>query len=324
MKKNNVVTIRIELCHVKPTVWRQVRVPLDFSLGDLHEVIQIAMGWQNCHLHQYLHGKQYIGMLDEDAPEDTLDEHEVYVEAFFAKKHAKLKYQYDFGDGWEHLLVSQGSTYSEDKRPHILKGKYACPPEDCGGPYGYQHLREVIADPNHAEHGEMVAWLGGTFNPEQFDIEEANAILDETIDDYETTADYCDLDVDVFRGEYDAGKTPDPKQWLNLDEQERILQIESYHQDVADELPNPTMHASIHAVVENQLAEGIEEVQHTLKRLQEQGLDRHDSIHAIGSVLAEHMFSLMSAKDTPTGDPNVAYYQNLKTLTAKKWLSMGQ
>jgi hypothetical protein len=324
MKKNNAVTIRIELKHVKPTVWRQVSVPLDFSLAELHDVIQIAMGWLDGHLHQYIHGRQCIGMPDEDTPEDMLDEHDVSVGEIFTAKNAKLTYEYDFGDGWEHLLTSQGLTYREDNRPVILKGKYACPPEDCGGPFGYQRLREVIADPNHAEHAEMIEWLGGSFDPMRFDLEEANAVLVEATDGYGAAAELEDHELDVFQGEYDAAQRPDPQQWLARDEQERILQIESFHRTLEDELPNPTMHAAIHAVVENQLAEGIAEVSNTLNRLLGQGLDRHDAIHAVGSVLAKHMFQLIGEKDATNKDPNAAYYQDLKKLTAEKWLRTGR
>ena len=211
MKKNNAVIIRIELCDVKPIVWRQVRVPLDFSLAELHDVVQIAMGWMNGHLHQFWQGDQCIGMLDEDAPDDMVDEYEVSVGEIFAKKNIKLKYEYDFGDGWEHVITSQELIHSEDNRPSILAGKSACPPEDCGGPYGYEHLREVIADPNHDEHEEMIEWLGGSFDPARFDIEEANAVLYESTDGYGATVDTEEMDLEVFSDAYDATQRPDPE-----------------------------------------------------------------------------------------------------------------
>lgn len=201
MKKNNAVTIRIELSDVKPTIWRQVRVPLDFSLAELHDVIQIAMGWMNGHLHQYRKGNQYIGMPDEDTPEDMLDEYEVRVGEIFTTKNAKLKYEYDFGDGWQHVLTSQGLTHSEDNQPSILEGQNACPPEDCGGPFGYMDLREAISDPNHADHADMLEWLGDSFDPTEFDIEEANAVLNETTDGYGASVNPLEADHDVFPGE---------------------------------------------------------------------------------------------------------------------------
>jgi hypothetical protein len=92
---------------------------------------------------------------------------------------------------------------------------------------------------------------------------------------------------------YDPLKAPDSKQWLELDEQERIILVESYHKKARVVLPNHIMHASMHAVVENQLAEGLPVVQETLSRLMADGLDRHDAIHAIASVLAGHIWHLL-------------------------------
>jgi hypothetical protein len=122
---------------------------------------------------------------------------------------------------------------------------------------------------------------------------------------------------------YDPHQTPDPEQWLDLDESLRLELVATYHRSNDPDLPNATLHASFHAIVENQLAAGLAEVQNALDRLLNEGLDRHDSVHAIGSVLAEQMYGIL--KDSPPdGKPDLAYYQGLEKLTAKKWLKSGK
>jgi hypothetical protein len=119
---------------------------------------------------------------------------------------------------------------------------------------------------------------------------------------------------------YDADQPIDPEEWTALDEAERSYLVERFHRKRRIRLPNSRLHAAIHVVVENQVAIGSEiPVQSVLARLMGEGLSRHDAIHAIGSVLAGHMFDLM--KGTAEGqDVNAAYYQRLKELTAKDWL----
>ena len=124
---------------------------------------------------------------------------------------------------------------------------------------------------------------------------------------------------------YNPLQAPDPKEWSAMDEQERIRLVEQYHRRAGIRLPNVTAHAVIHAVIESQIALGDElPVRRTLQRLMSEGLDRHDAIHAIGSVLAMHMSDLVSRPAAlPKPDPNRAYYAALDRLTAKEWLQSG-
>lgn len=122
---------------------------------------------------------------------------------------------------------------------------------------------------------------------------------------------------------YDPRQTPDPEQWLELSESTRLELVAAYHRATKADLPNATLHASFHAIVENQLAEGLAEVQNALDRLLNEGLDRHDAVHAIGSVLAEQIFEI--GKDPSSNKaPDKAYFQGLEKLTAKKWLKSGK
>jgi hypothetical protein len=117
---------------------------------------------------------------------------------------------------------------------------------------------------------------------------------------------------------YDPMKAPDKDEWLSLDEIERAIIISDYHKRKKITLPNIQLHAITHATIENQLAENIPEVVATLKRLMSEGLDRHEAIHAIGSVLAGHIYKLL--KDKPNiKDPNKPYLQELNSLTAESW-----
>jgi hypothetical protein len=124
---------------------------------------------------------------------------------------------------------------------------------------------------------------------------------------------------------YDPHQAPEPKEWLAMDEDERIDLAEQYHRQARIRLPNVTAHAVMHAVIENQIALGDEiPVRRTLQRLMSEGLDRHDALHAIGSVLAGHMHDLVSRPKAPSdANPNDAYYAALERLTAEDWLRSG-
>jgi len=124
---------------------------------------------------------------------------------------------------------------------------------------------------------------------------------------------------------YDPHVPPAPEEWLALDEQERIDLVEDYHRRARIRLPRAKAHAIIHAVIENQIALGDEiPVQRAVQRLMSEGLDRHEALHAAGSVLAGHMNDLLSRpKPKPGADPNAAYYAALERLTAEDWLRSG-
>jgi hypothetical protein len=122
------------------------------------------------------------------------------------------------------------------------------------------------------------------------------------------------------RVQYDPLKAPEPKEWLALGEQERIDVVQDYHRRARVRLPNEKLHAVMHAVIENQIALGDETpVQSTAQRLMAEGLDRHDAIHAIGSVLSGFIFDIMTKPVSGT-EPNELYFAELRQLTAKAWL----
>ena len=120
---------------------------------------------------------------------------------------------------------------------------------------------------------------------------------------------------------YDPEKTPNPKEWLALDEWERTDLIVEYHDSAEVELPNPQLHAVCHIIVENQISMGEEVPVRTLRRLIKEGLDRHEAIHAIGSVLVEQIYNTMTGSSTK--DTNERYVRKLEDLTVDGWLNSG-
>ena len=119
---------------------------------------------------------------------------------------------------------------------------------------------------------------------------------------------------------YNPDQPPNPAQWLALDEQTRIRLIDENHRAAHIKLPNVTIHVVIHSIVENQIAENIESVVSAMDRLMAEGLSRHEAVHAIGSVLAEHIYDLLNNKADETNSSAI-YNAAIERLTAKSWLN---
>jgi hypothetical protein len=171
--------LKITLRGLKPPIWRRVAVPSDMTLGDLHHLIQIAMGWQDSHLHEFQIGKETYGdpeMLEESGDRD---EWEAKLSLVALKARKTFRYLYDFGDHWEHeiLVEAVGAPEPGIRYPTILAGEHACPPDDSGGVWGYADLLEILADPDNPNHEEMMMWAGGPIDPEAFDLKKVNKLL---------------------------------------------------------------------------------------------------------------------------------------------------
>ncbi len=215
MSKNRIYHIRITLRGTKPPIWRRLAVRSEITLGELHDVIQIAMGWMDGHLHQFILSDKKskpsaqemarrfrAGSADADflarvggerrfvtkvtpwgdpTDMDGEDEDAITLGKVCPKVKSKLIYEYDFGDGWRHVIEVQKIVEPDAgvEYPVCLAGKKACPPEDCGGVWGYYTLLDTIADPKHEQHDEMVEWLGEEFAPDAFDRKDVNAIFAE-------------------------------------------------------------------------------------------------------------------------------------------------
>ncbi|KAI9561155.1 hypothetical protein GHT06_012111 [Daphnia sinensis] len=174
-RTSNVYQFKITLERTHPAIWRRIQVPENYNFKQLHLAIQQAMGWQSCqydyHLHQFeMRNPQTSREVSIGIPDDQgfggligkiLDEKRVKISNYFSLSNNTARYDYDFGDGWDHtiLLESILPAVAGTRYPQCIAGERACPPEDCGGPHGYKCLMEIMANPSHREYRERKEWL---------------------------------------------------------------------------------------------------------------------------------------------------------------------
>ena len=167
---------KITLKNTKSPVWRRIQVPETFTFWDLHCAITDSMGWLDYHLHQFevydpdCGEKIFIGIPGDD--EDTILDWNRQITQYFSLDGSAIPYTYDMGDNWEHSVKLEKILPREKgvKYPRCIEGEMACPPEDCGGVWGYQDMLQIISNNKHKEYKETMQWLGGSFNPEKFDM----------------------------------------------------------------------------------------------------------------------------------------------------------
>lgn len=172
---STIYQLRITLLEVDPPVWRRLLIPADATLGDLNFILQAAMGWTNSHLHQFtIDGMDYSDPRFE--VEGAEDEFAVTLADVVPAERLRFNLLYDFGDAWDHeITVEKILPREAGKRyPVCVAGERACPPEDCGGVWGYGNFLEAIRDPENEEHDSMLEWVGGSFDPEAFDVAALN------------------------------------------------------------------------------------------------------------------------------------------------------
>ncbi|OGS22983.1 MAG: hypothetical protein A2252_06205 [Elusimicrobia bacterium RIFOXYA2_FULL_39_19] len=178
-KFSKVFQFKITLNEVTPLVWRRIQIPENYTFWDFHVAIQDSMGWLDYHLHEFTMlnsttGKPIlIALPDPDKLDDRerLLDWEQYPADYFSFENRTAWYVYDFGDNWEHTIEFEGILVREKDRkyPICTDGQRACPPEDVGSVSGYERFLEIIKDPKHEEHKEMIKWAGSKFDPDQFD-----------------------------------------------------------------------------------------------------------------------------------------------------------
>jgi hypothetical protein len=321
----NALTVRISLDGIKPSIWRRFAVRDDISLLELHEIIQTVMGWTNTHLFSFFINKT------EYTDEETIDElgrgknaDKVTVRSLKLKKGDTFKYVYDFGDDWSHKLKieSVSDPDPEIEYPVCLNGARECPPEDCGGPFGYEQLLEILDDPEHAEHEAVKEWTGADFDPDFFDVELTNELLHTDFED----EDYF-LDEDFEDGPYgDLKKTSRENMhaiWEaarnnrmdDLSDEDKLLaRIMLEHEDEffnnfefadiqservfdPESEVNPFLHITVHAVIEDQLTEKEPvEVYQFYNSMRNKKVSHHDAVHLISAMLTPLMFSIFKEK----------------------------
>ena len=179
-KFNQVYQFKITLKGAKPPIWRQIQIPETYTFWDLRVAIQDAMGWLDYHLHEFemvnpsTGLRVNVGMPDEDFGSEVLPGWKQKIADYFSMENQSADYTYDFGDNWKHEIQLEKILQREKNinYPVCIKGKRACPPEDCGGIWGYEDFLKIIKNPNHEEHEEKLEWIGGEFDPEHFDAKE--------------------------------------------------------------------------------------------------------------------------------------------------------
>jgi len=194
-KSPKVFTFRVSLDGSNPRIWRRFEVTDDLSLDLLHSVIQIVMGWEFAHLYEFVVGAKRYDMpmpIDMGGPLGDAPADEVRIGEVLSQKGDKLTYVYDMGDSWMHTLALGKISEPEPGRryPRCLSGKGACPPEDCGGIWGYYDMLEVIRDPDHEDHENTLEWLGDEFDPDDFDL----AAIETALEDFDKYCRGCDED----------------------------------------------------------------------------------------------------------------------------------
>ena len=177
-KSRALYQLKVTLRNIHPPIWRRIQVWEDTTLAQLHTILQIVMGWEDYHLHEFVIGRRLYNVPD---PDDDMNERKVVDESHVPlgevvpRVGTKFAYLYDFGDSWEHDLILEVILLPETtaQYPTCIGGERRTPPEDVGGVMGYEEYLAVLADPEHEEHGNMLQWRG-QFDPESFAPDQAN------------------------------------------------------------------------------------------------------------------------------------------------------
>jgi Plasmid pRiA4b ORF-3-like protein len=175
--------IKVTLLGTKPPIWRRLLVPASMTLAKLHDVLQTAMGWHDCHMHEFRVGQRRFGRPEPADPfmrmPRTESERTARLSAVLGRTGTKMIYTYDFGDSWEHNIVLEKQLPADPDTtyPVCTDGKLACPPEDCGGIPGFYDLLDALDDPNHERDEELSDWIGDDFDPQAFSVDSVNQRL---------------------------------------------------------------------------------------------------------------------------------------------------
>ncbi|MBS4027687.1 MAG: plasmid pRiA4b ORF-3 family protein [Ignavibacteriales bacterium] len=182
---NNILQFKITLKYSNPKIWRRFLVPDNITFYDLHLIIQNVMGWFNGHLHQFIYEKKsYIGDPEIFESDDIADEKTIPLNEFFTEPKMQIMYEYDMGDSWLHELVFEKILEKEKGKyyPVCIAGEKNCPPEDCGSLPGFYNMLDTLKKKKGKEYKELMEWLGGEYNPEEFDL----VIVNENLKDYKS------------------------------------------------------------------------------------------------------------------------------------------
>jgi hypothetical protein len=178
-KEGPVYQVRITLDGIEPPIFRVLQVFPDMLLPKFHRIIQAAMGWSDEHLHKFKAGDNTYGVRFPNSTSRILDEKKIKLNQILRRKGEAALYEYDFGDSWRHEILleavlpqEKGKTY-----PVCVDGARACPPEDCGGIFGYAEILEALKNPEHPRR-EFWRETYSSLDPERFDLGRVNRMLE--------------------------------------------------------------------------------------------------------------------------------------------------
>jgi hypothetical protein len=172
--------LSIKLLEIEPPIWRRIAVPGTVTLAKLHAILQKVMGWGDYHIYLFEVGREQYGEgVSEwaDYGQRVLNAKRVMLQDIAVRKGARFIYTYDMGDGWEHEIRVEEIHEGPPEQVRCLEGARSCPPEDSGGPHGYEEMLEIIFNPKHPDYKHWRNWLPEGFDPEQFNVEIVNRNL---------------------------------------------------------------------------------------------------------------------------------------------------
>jgi PHD/YefM family antitoxin component YafN of YafNO toxin-antitoxin module len=359
----NVYQFKITLKGIRPAIWRRIQVPGDYTFWDLHVAIQDAMGWLDYHLHEFSvtdpkSGQgRVVGIPDEEGffdPHPVLTGWRIPIRDYFQEAGSTALYRYDFGDDWQHSVKLEkilGRTSGADY-PICLAGKRACPPEDCGGTWGYREILEILTDPDTDGHRKQHQWVGEDFDPHHF---EARAVYfhdprqrwtdtfgdpgEAPEEDGEPTADLLKvLSRKHLHAIWEKTKIDDIEDMPPEDQ--RICRIMREHQreffnqfefaDLTydheydpDTEVNPFLHIAIHTIIESQLENrDPPEVLQFYNAMRKRKCSHHDAIHILGAVLAPLLFGTFQEKGAFDTDRYTALLKKYKNRHPEKIIGL--
>jgi hypothetical protein len=180
-KNRGLYQLKVTLRDIDPLIWRRIQVWEDTTLGKLHNILQIVMGWEDCHLHEFIIGRRLYSIpdADDDLNERTvIDERQQRLLDVLPRVGTAFEYLYDFGDSWQHDLLLEAILLPDPRQqyPRCVVGERHCPPEDVGGPVGFDEYLKALADPEDEEHENWLRWRG-PFDPDAFSLNEINRLL---------------------------------------------------------------------------------------------------------------------------------------------------
>jgi len=181
----DIIQLKIKLQDSKPPIWRRILLNKNTDFYNLHTIIQTTMGWEDYHLFEFNINNYRIGKVSEEysdmgyGNDELVDASSITLENVISNHKEKFIYNYDFGDGWTHQITVEKFLPLDTniQYPICIKGKLSCPPEDCGGVWGYYNLLKIVKDKKNPEREAMLEWLGEDFDENYFNLDEVNKLL---------------------------------------------------------------------------------------------------------------------------------------------------